>query len=164
MAPAPPVTRSKYSASNMLPALRHFIQARNEAVSLGLIDDNGGAIHSIERILDILSVRVCYPHVSHYNNLKSWDEAHCSVGAHEARRRGESVEIEHVLPKRAYARAVCQMATEGASDDQILAYIRDNFRLVLLTKDERRALDRVNRSRLSKDRLGEAGIAMHRFD
>ena len=93
------VSQGKYTADNMLPALRHFIEARSIALCQGIITDNGGAIHSIERILDILSVRICYPHVSHSNNLKLCPDAHRSVGAHEARLVGGRVEIEHVLPK-----------------------------------------------------------------
>jgi hypothetical protein len=158
------VTRSKYGSENMLPALRHFILARNEALAKSLITDNGGAIHSIERILDILSLRVCYPHVSHYNSLKTCPDAHRSTAAHYARMRGEKIEIEHVLPKRAYAQAICLMVEEGATDAELLDYIRDNFRLVLLTKEERTTLDRINRSRLSKARLAEAGIAMLHYD
>ena len=156
--------KSKYSASNMMPALRHFIQSRAIALSDGLITDNGGAIHSIERILDILSVRVCYPHVSHYNSLKTCPDAHRSKAAHEARLQGERVELEHVLPKRAYARTICGMVEQGATDAEVLDFIRDNFRLVLLTPDERRSLDRVNRSKMSPNRLDQAGIIMHHFD
>ena len=43
----------------MLPALRHFIEARAKALSYGYITDNGGAIHSVERILNIFSLRLC---------------------------------------------------------------------------------------------------------
>ena len=148
----------------MMPALRHFIQSRVIALSDGLITDNGGAIHSIERILDILSVRVCYPHVSHYNNLKTCPDAHRSKAAHEARLLGEKVELEHVLPKRAYARTICGMVEKGSTDSEVLDFIRVNFRLVLLTPDERRSLDRVNRSEMSPNRLDQAGIIMHHFD
>lgn len=145
----------------MLPALRHFIQARSVALSGGLITDNAGAIHSIERILDILSLRLCYPHVSHYNSLKTCPDAHRSRAAHEARMRGEKVELEHVLPKRAYAKVVCDLVEQGATDEELLTYIRSNFRLVLLTPEERRSLDHLNRSEICADRLTLAGIELH---
>lgn len=157
-------TNSKYQAETMLPALRHFVEARNFAVREGLLTDNGGAIHSIERILDIMSLRVCYPHVSHYNSLKKCPNAHRSVEAENARRAGESVEIEHLLPKRAYSQLICGMIADGASDEEILTYIKTHFRLVLLTQAERKALDKVNRSKLDPERLQNAGIAMHFFD
>ena len=59
----------KYTADNLVPALRLFVEARNRAISAGFTD-NGGAIHSVERILDILSFRVRYPHLRHINSLK----------------------------------------------------------------------------------------------
>lgn len=155
------VSQGKYTAENMLPALRHFIDARANALSNGIITDNGGAIHSIERILDILSVRVCYPHISHSNNLKTCPDAHCSVLAHQARLEGGKVEIEHLLPKRSYAKVVCDMVANGATDAELITYIKINFRLVLLTPDERRSLDRVNRSKIVANRLQEAGIKMY---
>ena len=45
----------KYRAENLIPALRLFIEARNKAIEMGFTD-NGGAIHSVERIVDILLV------------------------------------------------------------------------------------------------------------
>lgn len=156
--------KSKYSADDMFPALRHFIEARAIALSQGIITDNGGAIHSVERILNIMSVRICYPHVSHSNNLKTCPNAHRSAAAHGARLRGEKVEIEHVLPQRAYAKAICDMVTNGASDAEVIRFIEQNFRLVLLTPEERRSLDRINRTRIMTDRLAEAGIKMHNYD
>lgn len=60
----------KYTEENLLPALKLFIRARNEALTLGFTD-NGGAIHSVERILDILSQRIKYPNLSHTNQLKN---------------------------------------------------------------------------------------------
>jgi hypothetical protein len=38
------VSQSKFTADNMLPALRHFIEARAKALSHSHITDNGGAI------------------------------------------------------------------------------------------------------------------------
>ena len=147
----------------MLPVLRHFVRARDEAIELGFTD-NGGAIHSVKRILDILSTRICYPQVSHYNSLKKHPNAHRSTAANNARNSGERVEIEHVLPQTAYTQIICAMVADGASDDELIAYIRENFRLVLLTPGERKSLDQINRSKVSKTRLADAGITMHHFD
>jgi hypothetical protein len=38
------VSQSKYTADKMLPALRHFIEARAKALPHSYITDNGGAI------------------------------------------------------------------------------------------------------------------------
>lgn len=153
--------QGKYIPSTLLPALRLFIKARNRAIKSGFTD-NGGAIHSVERILDILCQRVQYPNLRHINNLKTDPDAECSVGAHKARRHGEKVLIEHVMPQREFARAVIKLVENGATDDQLLAYIRLHYRLVLLTQEETTALNRSNRSRITPDRLGDAGIKIFR--
>ena len=147
----------KYRADNLMPVLRIFVKARNAAVAVGFTD-NGGAIHSVERILDILGQRVCYPHLGHLNSLKTDHRAEISVAAHEARLRGEPVNIEHVQPQRAFAVAVIEMVTSDATDESVLRFIKDNYRLVLLSKTETAALNRANRSRISPDRL--AGITL----
>jgi len=149
----------KYSPAKLLPALRLFIDARNEAIAAGFTD-NGGAIHSVERILDILCQRVKYPHLKHINNLKKHAEAECSVDAHHARLRGERVLIEHVMPQRAFAQEVIQLVTSGTTDVEVISFIQKNYRLVLLTPQETMALNRLNRSRITPDRLADAGIVI----
>jgi len=152
----------KYHHRNLLPALRIAIEGRNKLNACGLTD-NGGAIHAVERILvDILSNLLCYPHLSHVNNLKKDPEAEISEAAFEARLRGEPVYIEHVLPRRAYALKVIALVGEGATDNEVCAFIRANYRLVLLTKDETQRLNRLNRSRITKDRIADAGIVLHK--
>ena len=148
----------KYEPRAMLVALRHFAKARREALDLGLTD-NGGAIHSVERILDIISLRLRYPHLSHINNLKLDDQAEMSDGARTAKMNGEKILIEHVVPQRAYACEVCRMITEEkASDDELLEYIMRTYRLVLLSEEETKRLNKVNRSRIDALRLQSANI------
>jgi hypothetical protein len=153
----------KYNTANLLPALRLFIHARNKALEGGFTD-NGGAIHSVERILDILSIHVCYPHLTHINNLKTDATAEISVAAHRARKRGEPLLIEHVMPQRAYARQVMNLIDDGATDDEVLRHIKENYRLVLLTKNETSKINRLNRSQITRDRIGDAGIQLHNHD
>jgi hypothetical protein len=152
----------KYHAENLIPALRLFIRARNEAVASGFTD-NGGAIHSVERILDILSVHLCYPHLSHINNLKRDPKAEISAAAFEARKRGERLLIEHVKPQRAYAKAIIDVVNAGASDEELVVFIRQHYRLVVLTADETIALNRLNRSRMTDDRIADAGIILYQL-
>ena len=149
-----------YRPDNLLPALRLFVEARNKAVESGFTD-NGGAIHSVERILDILSLRICYPHLSHINNLKKDSAATTSVEAQKARQRGEPVLIEHVLPQRAYARKIIEIVNAGGSNDDVIHFIKENYRLVLLTKEETAKINRLNRSKITKDRIADAGIELH---
>lgn len=150
----------KYTSENLLPALKLFIEARNKAIAGGFTD-NGGAIHSVERILDILSCRLCYPHLSHINNLKSDPNAEISKAAHEARKRGEKLYIEHVLPQRAYARRIIQIVNDGGSDDDVIQYIKENYRLVLLTAEETSTINKINKSSITEDRIADAGIDLH---
>ena len=150
----------KYHHENLIPALRLFIEARTKALEGGFTD-NGGAIHSVERILDILSMHLCFPHLSHINNLKADPDAEISVAAHEARSRGERILIEHVLPQRAYAQKIIALVNEGATDADLIAFIKANYRLVLLTPEETTRINRLNRSRLSDDRIADAGIKLY---
>lgn len=152
----------KYTPENLLPALRLFVDARNEAFDGGFTD-NGGAIHSVERIVDILSCGLCYPHLSHINNLKSDPKAEISKAAHEARQRGErlKIKIEHVLPQRAYARKIIEIVNDRGSDEDVIRYIKENYRLVILTDEETVAINKINRSKITKDRIADAGIELY---
>lgn len=149
--------QGKYSPKSLLPALRIFIDARNAAIKLGFTD-NGGAIHSVERILDILCQRVKYPDLRHINDLKRDPTAERSVGAHQAILNGDAVLIEHVMPKREFARHVIAIVESGASDNDIIQYVGETYRLVLLSREETIALNRMNRSRMTSDRIEDAGI------
>lgn len=151
----------KYPPEKLLPPLRLFIKARNESVDSGFTD-NGGAIHSVERIVDILSLRVRYPHLGHINYLKRDEGAEISAEAHKARQHGESVLIEHVMPQRAYAREIIRIVTEGGSDNDVIRFINENYRLVLLTKAETSRINKLNRSKITEDRVADAGIELHK--
>jgi|SRR5208283_1255137 len=150
-------TNRKYRPDTLLPVLRSFVDARNKALDMGFTD-NGGAIHSAERILDILAMRICYPHWTHSMQFKSDPHMEISVAAHAARQRGEPVYIDHVQPRRAFTQHVCKMVADGASDADLIKYIKKNHRLVLLTEEETEALNRANRSRMDEKRL--TGIEM----
>jgi len=150
----------KYNKSNLLPALRLFAEARNKALESGFTD-NGGAIHSVERIVDMLSVSIKYPYLSHINNYKKHPESEASVNAQVARQKGEPVKIEHVMPQRAFARKIIELIDKGLSDDAIVEFISDNYRLVLLTDEETKIINKLNRSKITKDRIADAGIEIY---
>ncbi len=56
---------------------------------------------------------------------------------------------------------IIDIVEEGATDEEIIAFIEQNYRLVLLNTEETSMLNLKNRSRISPDRLGEAGIVMY---
>lgn len=122
--------------------------------------DNGGAIHSAERIVDILAQRLLYPELSHLNNLKKHPKAKFSVEARKAFDSGEKVLIEHVTPLRAFTRLAISKIDAGMTDDDFAAFVRNNFEFALLTREETARLNKQNRTKIDPDRLAKAGIVL----
>lgn len=149
----------KYTPEILLPALRLFVEARRKALIAGFTD-NGGAIHSIERIVDILAQRVRYPAIRHIQAIKGSNYCRYSQRAAELRNERSQLYIEHVQPQRAFAQRICALIEEAAPDDDVIAFIKTNYELVVLTKEEARALDKINRTKISEDRLQCAGLIM----
>src|SRR5258708_35773645 len=95
--------RRKYQPDLLIAMFRKAAVLRNEMRAAGFTD-NGGAIHSAERILNILGLCLVYPDLSHINNLRKYGKAEFSVKARAAYDRGEKVLIEHVSPVRDFTR------------------------------------------------------------
>ena len=147
----------KYSPDKLVLMSRKAASLRNEMIAAGFTD-NGGAIHSAERILDILGQRLNYPGLNHINSLRDYPGAEFSIAALHVHQRGEKVRIEHVSPTRALTRRATAELDEGASDKEFIEFVRQHYRLVLLTLEETRRLNRNNRSRMEPDRRSQAGI------
>ena len=131
---------------------------RTEVVAAGFTD-NGGGIHAAERILDILGQRLNYPNLSHLNNLKDYADAEFSPAALKAHQRGERVFIEHVSPRRDFTRkAIDMLVVDKVTDRKFLNFVKKNYRLVLLTPEETKHLNKSNRSTMTPDRLERADI------
>ena len=129
---------------------------RNEMVAAGFTD-NGGAIHSAERILDILGQRLNYPGLSHGNALKHYKNAEFSDAAWELHQTKRAVLVEHVSPRRQLTQmAIAKIQT--ASDAQFRAFVKRYYKTVLLSPEETLRLNGLNRSRVCSNRLREAGI------
>jgi hypothetical protein len=64
------------------------------------------------------------------------------------------------MPQWAFAEARCDTIELGISDEKLIRDIRKNFRLVTLTPEERRRVDQLSRTRITKDRIAEAGIKL----
>jgi len=151
---------SKYSQTNLLPMFMKAAKLRNEMLAEGFTD-NGGAIHSAERILDILGQRVCYAPLPHINSLKAHPDAERTRSADQARSAGNlrDLRIEHVAPLRALTRMAIAEA-DKTGEDGVLAVVKDQYRLVLLTAQEMAQLNGSNRSTISATRLEDCGIAV----
>lgn len=149
----------KYDPAKLIAMFRLAAKLRAQMLNAEFTD-NGGAIHSAERILNILGLRLCYPGLSHINNLRIYPNAKFSKKAHAAHKRGQKVLIEHVSPHRALTRLAIEKINAGASDATFIKFVRKKFQLVLLTKEETDNLNKLNRSKLDPDRLRRAGIKL----
>lgn len=148
----------RYSAETLLHMFRKAAALRNEMVAAGFTD-NGGAVHSASRILDILCQRLCYPGLTHINNYRRYPAAEFSDAAWTAHQEGQKVLIEHVAPLRALTVAAIGLIDEGASDIDLAAFLRKSYRLVLLTEEEMLALNRRNRSALDPNRISHIAVS-----
>ena len=157
----PAVLKRKYTATNLLPALRLAAKLRKRMLSVGLTD-NGGAIHSAERIVDILGLHINYKQLTHRNNLRMFASAEISFDASRDLAVGKKILIEHVAPLRALTQVLLELIDTGKSDASVLKYLRRHYRLVLLSVEETQRLNRLNRSKIEHGRLEKAGIKLSR--
>ena len=151
---------TKYTVEILVQAFHMAAKFRTEVVAAGFTD-NGGGIASAERILDILGQRLKYPNLSHLNELKDYSEAEFSPAALKAHKTGERVYIEHVSPRRDFTRkAIDMLVLDKVTDRKFLNFVRENYRLVLLTPEETKHLNKSNRSTMTPDRLERADITI----
>lgn len=153
------VRERKYEPLELIKMFRVAAALRAQMLAGGFTD-NGGAIHSAERILNILGLRLCYPELSHINNLRRLPNAPFSEAALVAHRSGQRVLIEHVNPHRALTRLAIAQIESGAADAQFMDFVRAHFQLALLTESETERLNKVNRSKIDAERLASAGIRL----
>lgn len=149
----------KYEPTNLIAMFRLAATLRKQMLEAGFTD-NGGAIHSAERILNILGLRLCYPGLSHINNLRHHPNAQFSVKARAAHKAGERVLIEHINPHRALTRLAIEKIEAKASDADFETFVKASFRLALLTQEETLHLNKLNKSKIDPDRLKIAGITL----
>ncbi|MFZ5522996.1 MAG: hypothetical protein ACOY9D_02780 [Pseudomonadota bacterium] len=147
-------TFSTLSTETLIEALRSFNVWRISMHDKGL-NDNVGAIHSAERIAELLSLKVAYPGLTHINKLRDYHGAVFSKKAKAVHKKNGKVEIEHVFPKRAYTIALLNKLSKIEDKIKIEKWIKRNFKLVLLTPLERANLDKVNRTKMRPDRLND---------
>jgi hypothetical protein len=148
------VKQRKYHPGNLIPMFRLAAELCKRMRAAGFTD-NGGAIHSAQRVLNLLGLCLVYPDLSHLNNLRKYEKAEFSMKARAAYARGDTVKIEHVSPERDFTRRAIDKIDE-LDDDGLAKFVKRHFRLVLLTPQEQAQLNRENRSKMGKDRL--AGI------
>lgn len=136
---------------------------RNEMLEAGFTD-NGGAIHSAERILNILGLSLKYPELGHINNLRHSEKAVFSIEALELHKGGHKVFIEHVSPLRHLTQKAIEQVGRKVSDAQFKAFVRRHYILVLLSPAETQRLNKLNRTKMHPDRLKQADIQLAILD
>jgi hypothetical protein len=149
--------RSKYTITGLTSSFRLAAKFRNEANQQGTTD-NIGAIHSAERILNESLAPLIVYGAFDPKQLRRHPKVRWSVKAKAATRRGERTQFEHVAPKRALTIKAIELVMKSKNDEPLLRFIKRNFRLAVLTPDQRSHLDRHNRSRIDPKRLEKAGI------
>ena len=129
----------KYGADHLIKMFRKAAALRNEMIDAGFTD-NGGAIHSAERILNILGLALNYPELSHINNLRHRQNAVFSVEALGLHKDGKQVLIEHVSPIRALRRKAIELIDPGkASDADLRTFVQERYHLVLCRRERQRS-------------------------
>jgi hypothetical protein len=150
---------SKYEPDQLIAMFRLAAELRRRMLEAGF-SDNGGAIHSAERILNILGQRLCYPGLTHINNLRHHPGAPFSEEALLAYGAGGRVLIEHVSPHRELTRLAIGWIEAGHDDEQFKDLLTKHFQLALLTEQETLRLNKMNRSKIDAQRLEKAGIRL----
>jgi hypothetical protein len=87
-----PQRAPKYHPENLIRMFRKAATFRNEMIAEGF-SDNGGAIHSAERILNLLGLCIKYPGLSHGNKLRHYADAEFSIKALEAHKAGDMLRL-----------------------------------------------------------------------
>ena len=77
-----------------------------------------------------------------------------------AYRAGKRVLIEHINPHRALTRLAIDKLQSGVTDSDFSGFVKANYQLALLTEAETVRLNKLNRTRIEPDRLGQAGIKL----
>lgn len=149
----------KYPPELLIAMFRKAAALRNDMIEAGFTD-NGGAIHSAERILNLLGLGLNYPGLSHLNNLKNFKDAVFSNEAWKLHLAGSKVLIEHVSPLRHLTQMAIDEIGRGASDSEFKDFVSNLYKLVLLSPEETLLLNKQNRSKVSSDRLSKAGIEL----
>jgi hypothetical protein len=122
----------------LLSALRHAIDLRN-SMNLNGLSDNFGALSSVEYLLEILSLKRKYG-LTKAIHLKSHPLAEGCVGVSLALSHGSPIRVQHINTSREWALSFIYEVSLGLNDEELLKFIDNNYRLVLVTVLQSRVL------------------------
>jgi hypothetical protein len=158
------MAKRKYNPDTLAKAFLLAAELHEKMLAVGFTD-NGGAIHSAERIMNLLGLALNHANLSHINSLKLDESAECSEAAYLARKRGKPVFIEHVAPLRHLTRNAIEHlkgVDESEKPEALKLFVKGHYRLVLLTGPETERLNKMNRSEMVADRLEKAGVKVRK--
>lgn len=122
----------------ILSALRDCIILRNAMNTQGFSDEKG-ALQSVEYLLDLLSMQRKYG-LTKLVQLKKSQTAERTHGVTLAINCGDAIRVQHIHTLREWALSFIAKVDEGLSDHDLLSFIDENYRLVLVTLLHSRAL------------------------
>jgi hypothetical protein len=134
------LTLRKYHSGNLIPMFRLAATLCKQMRAAGFTD-NGGAIHSAERILNLLGLYLVYPDLSHINNLRHYEKAEFSGEARVAYEKGNKVLIEHVSPIRDFTRKAIEEIDRGINDADFATFVKKHYKLVLSPIEQTESLE-----------------------
>lgn len=122
----------------LLTALRDCIVLRN-SMNASNISDDIGARRSVDSLLDFLSLQRKYGLSNMLDLKKSWS-AERTVGVMTAINTGREIRVHRVYPIRDWSLSFIDKVNIGCTDDELLTFIDNHYRLILVTLWQSRVL------------------------
>lgn len=140
MLPSPIARSMKNIAKDylLLTALRDCIVLRN-SMNARNISDEIGARRSVDSLLDFLSLQRKYGLSKMLDLKKSWS-AERTVGVMSAINTGKAIRVQRVHTMRDWSLSFIDKVNIGFTDDELLTFIDDHYRLILVTLWQSRVL------------------------
>ena len=142
--------------SILITAIRDCIKLREDMNFNGL-HDSVGALDSVGYLLDYLSLRRKYGFADK-NELKTSLKIERTIGVSDAIALGEEIRVENVYSLHDWALKFIQKVNDGFNDNELLEFIDEHYRLILVTLSQSRALANLSTSHFGMDRLDHIGL------
>lgn len=140
----------------LITALRDCIRLR-DTMNFNGLSDSSGALSSVAYLLDFLSLRRKYGTDSR-DVLKISLKIERTVGVSDAIALGEEIRVENVYSLHDWALKFIQKVNDGFNDNELLEFIDEHYRLILVTSSQSLALAKLSVSHFGMDRFEHIGL------
>jgi len=82
-------------------------------------------------------MRLRYPGLAHLRMIRTFRGSEYSEAAWKVHQASGDVLVEHVAPLRNLTREAIALITQGSADEELMAFVKKHYRLVLLTPKKR---------------------------